>query len=668
MIYGIKIYSFDDCGINYISNKTNQTIKKDDILNKDESIIFDFINEEYEIKNCTILYNSIITEPDYEEYNKYPNYILNKDDENEKNNFENILYEGKLGYFNIIFNQSITKNCGEENINCDLCLKNNNSICFSCKHEYNYSDGNKICIDNEIDSTIIENNLSETNNNEFIDDESKSENIINIGNCSIEDIVNKKCPNILLTNEQLKQLYWYIKNNMINKDYNQENIIIQTEEVFFQLSTLEDQLDSNFYLSSIDLRDCENTLRQIYQIDDEKPLIIFKIDIKNKNLSVTYVKYEIYDSESYNQLNLTYCYNTDIIMNVPVDLDSETISLYDSLNEYGYNLFDSNDSFYNDICTVYNSENDKDIILNDRKNIIYKKNGNKSLCQDDCTLRGYNSTNKKAICQCSAQIDSEEPDLDEKKMIFNTNVIREGFFKTIKNSNFLVLKCYKLVFDLKNLIKNIGMIIMSIIILISIILIIFHCFKEQNKIREFIESIIKLKFFLKNIKKRKRFYKSKTMHINKESGKSINKKRKKRLKKRTSISIYNITNCINNININNLNDLSRKESKKLDNISNKSSKLTLLDNKENIIPKIKKIYIPKVKKNTLKSNKIKKRKRFPPKNNYYFFNHKWLEELKTLKKKDIVKMNQLNDKELNSLEYEIAVIKDKRTYIQYYWS
>ena len=204
-------------------------------------------------------------------------------------------------------------------------------------------------------------------------------------------------------------------------------------------------------------------------------------------------------------------------MNIPVNLDSETITLYERLNEYGYNLFDPNNSFYNDICISYNSENNKDIILNDRKNLIYMKNGNKMLCQLECVLKAYNSENKKAICQCSAQIDGEEPDLSEDKMIFTKNVIAEGFLKTIKNSNFLVLKCYKLVFDANNIGKNIGMIIMTIILLISIMFIIFHYIQDQKKIEEFIESIIKIKYFEKKIK-------AKALQKNKENEKNIDKR------------------------------------------------------------------------------------------------------------------------------------------------
>ena len=44
--------------------------------------------------------------------------------------------------------------------------------------------------------------------------------------------------------------------------------------------------------------------------------------------------------------------------------------LYNELKEQGYNLFDLNDKFYNDICTPYKSPNGTDVLLADRVNYI----------------------------------------------------------------------------------------------------------------------------------------------------------------------------------------------------------------------------------------------------------------------------------------------------------
>ena len=96
IIDGIKIYSIDNCCINFTSNIKNETIKNNDILKENEKLELILTKDEYEKTNCTISYSLIITEPDYDEYNKYPNFILKENDVNEKKNFTKYSYEGKV--------------------------------------------------------------------------------------------------------------------------------------------------------------------------------------------------------------------------------------------------------------------------------------------------------------------------------------------------------------------------------------------------------------------------------------------------------------------------------------------------------------------------------------------------------------------------------------------
>ena len=42
-----------------------------------------------------------------------------------------------------------------------------------------------------------------------------------------------------------------------------------------------------------------------------------------------------------------------ISISVPINMNENTLSLYNSLNEYGHDLFDVKDSFYHDICVTY---------------------------------------------------------------------------------------------------------------------------------------------------------------------------------------------------------------------------------------------------------------------------------------------------------------------------
>ena len=68
-----------------------------------------------------------------------------------------------------------------------------------------------------------------------------------------------------------------------------------------------------------------------------------------------------------NPLNLSICKEDIITISSPVKLNNLTSSLYDSLKDSGYNLFNQNDPFYKDICTSYTTENGTDLILVDRK-------------------------------------------------------------------------------------------------------------------------------------------------------------------------------------------------------------------------------------------------------------------------------------------------------------
>ena len=56
------------------------------------------------------------------------------------------------------------------------------------------------------------------------------------------------------------------------------------------------------------------------------------------------------------------------------------------MSNSGYDLFNLNDSFYNDICSTYTTQDGTDLTLLDRKKIIYDKNTNISMCQEGCIL------------------------------------------------------------------------------------------------------------------------------------------------------------------------------------------------------------------------------------------------------------------------------------------
>ena len=663
VLYGIKISEIDNCGINFISNKTDNAISSSDILAKNEMLSIKFINEEITSTTCVIKYSTIITEPDYEEYNNYANFILDPNNDNEKNNFTKNIYEGKKGHFDIIISEDITTNCGIENINCNLCLKSQKAHCLSCKFDFEDDVNGKICHEEVLPTTIIEaipTTIIEQTPKTIIEQppttiiEEMSTAIIEEipttrqyeGQCEIQTILNNQCPNIVLTNNDFQNIYKYIKENILNKNNNNIYLLASTINVKFQVTTLEDQKKITDDLSSIDLLDCEIHLKSHYNLEEEDDLIVFKMDIKKENSIRTDVEYEIYEPINITLLDLSICKQTNMIINIPVYLDKETKNLYDSLNNSGYDLFNSEDPFYNDICTPYTSTNYTDIILTDRKNIIFVNNGNKTLCQANCTLTEYDVYNDRAICQCPTQNNTEKTNLQEAENS-EYGLIEENFLKPIKNSNFKVLKCFSLVFNGNNIIKNKGMIIMTIILFISIILLFVYVFEEKNKINRYIELTLKKKCLsTKKIlpnKNKKSQIKGQKIITSIENKKTISKPKK-----------FN-----SNTLIRNKLKLKTKNNKKLHSPIKKTRKKTSKDS----------------------ANICNNKRETPPNKNSY--NSEYIsiqnntkkemnKDFKSSNKIRISKLNknfdELNEHEKNTLDYCIAVNIDKRAFLEYYWS
>ena len=158
-----------------------------------------------------------------------------------------------------------------------------------------------------------------------------------------------------MTNDQVGEIYTKLTSNI--SAYS--NKIIETQNVIFQISTVEEQKNSdNPNISSIDLGDCEDRIKKEKGLED-LDLIVFKMDIKNEDSSSTYVQYEIYDPITLLPIPMEICEDLTISISVPMTLEQSIQSECDRLGQSGYNLFDLNDPFYKDICSTYTTENGK---------------------------------------------------------------------------------------------------------------------------------------------------------------------------------------------------------------------------------------------------------------------------------------------------------------------
>ena len=80
----------------------------------------------------------------------------------------------------------------------------------------------------------------------------------------------------------------------------------------YQLTSSDNQNNNNYSnISTLKLGDCEKELKRYYNISDNDPLLIFKMDLIESNEPPT-VEYEIYNYKMKKKLNLRICENISI--------------------------------------------------------------------------------------------------------------------------------------------------------------------------------------------------------------------------------------------------------------------------------------------------------------------------------------------------------------------
>ena len=283
-----------------------------------------------------------------------------------------------------------------------------------------------------------------------------------------------------------KFIYNITSINYIND--NRELIIVGDENTITFTSTYIQEINENSNVTIINLGECEYKLKQFYNISKESYLYIFKLDKKQKGKNYHQIEYEIFyplNGENLELLNLSICKGIDIEISIPLKIN-DTIDKYNPKSNY-----------YNNICTKTTSKSNTDITLKDRRNEFIKNN--MSLCEDNCELVDYDNDKKRVKCSCKtkALFSLDNIELDTKNILKNFIDL-----KTITNIE--IVKCYKNVFNKKNIMNNYGFIIFIFIIIIYFICtFIFYC-KSKKKLFDVIIKIVKAKSQENQINKNKK--------------------------------------------------------------------------------------------------------------------------------------------------------------------
>ena len=449
--------------------------------------------------------------------------------------------------------------------------------------------------------------------------------------CEISQILNNECSinNVALNN--IEEITNHMKNILNNTNITKDtNIVIQGNNVVYQIIS-SDNMNQNkkSNISVIDFGECEKKLKEHYDIDN---LIIFKMDLKLNNTPPTIINYEVYNPNNLTKLDLSICDDMKIKIYSPYTPSQESLNKIIQLKEYGYDLYNPNDSFYQDICSPFTSDNETDILLSDRKIDYFE---NISLCEDSCTYMGYDYTIEKAECECNikSSIDLSEDKVVSKETNFFSNFDLSSF------SNIKILKCYKLVFSKKGQKNNKGSYIFIGVIIIFIILSLVFIINKLTNIAKILRKALGSNYS----KISGPFPSSPSKKENKKKNKKKNNKKHKNKARNTVITLNS------KVNTNYLDSqikVAQKDESIDDNRKSVKSKnrgsLKIYSKFKNILPdtRTKSLFSSKITPITKKLNINPKREN----------------------------TNKFNDEELNALSYKEALEYDKRTYFQYYWA
>ena len=469
--------------------------------------------------------------------------IFEKSDENE--NYKNTQEIEEDKYTNIIENNGNTDEIKDENISYKIEEDNSKNIDKNENNKENEVNKEKEKEDERNNTVLV------VENSDKIDENIKNNNY-DMENTS-KIIQNYTLKNYILESQEIFSDIILIKDEIIKNfkqdlingnldsllgnitDGMKQDIIIQDKDIIYQITTSENQKNNkNDNISTINLEECENILKEIYHINKNLSLIILKIDYYITGLRIPIIGYEVFHPINKTKLDLNYCKDNHIKLNIPVSIEEDKLFKHDPNSDY-----------YIDKCYTYTTENGTDILLSDRQNEYIENNY--SLCENNCTFTGYNKNTKKALCECETKL--EIGLISE--IIENGNIL-SNYFNVTDNStlNIVAMECVNTLFSKNGLLKNIGsyLLLFTFIFYVISIFIFYKCGYHiiDNKIKEIMNLKNKNKINLlgkrykKVIKKRKKMKKNSLKNSN-----PIKKYQKKKSKnKDKEIAKHNLS-CSN---------------------------------------------------------------------------------------------------------------------------
>ena len=298
---------------------------------------------------------------------------------------------------------------------------------------------------------------------------------LNIDNkrCYSSNEMNQtECNIMLLSNKTIKEIEEYIDENALNL-YNEEYSHTRYENSFLIYDSF--NTTNKGVLTEISLLECEERIREKYSIIKEDYFLIGHVEFFDER-DVYYYLY-LNDGTS---IDISICKDTAVMISQDIyedelTLDKEKIK---ELIEKNIDVFNMSEPFFNDKCYSF-SDNKRDIPLAERRRIYYQ---NITSMKNNCEYTRTDINNFRLIFTCNLN----EDNINENILSF-TGIQSNPNFSSISESVFDILKCIGKV-DISSFFRNIGSVIMLIMIIIQTILMTVYLCQINKLAKEYLDS------------------------------------------------------------------------------------------------------------------------------------------------------------------------------------
>ena len=392
-----------------------------------------------------------------------------------------------------------------------------------------------------------------------------------------------------------------------------------------------------------DLSICIDELKNIYHIKKNQDLIIMIMNIYNKNTSIS-VEYKIFNSITCEELNLNNCTQNNISTYVSMNkyFNEDQIKTAKKLYEKGIIPYNRTDPFFTDICYEFTSENDKDVILEDRVDEFYQSV--EKICEKNCT---YDADFENEVINCICELKTNFLEIK------NEENEEKEFNLGIGSISINVVKCAKKAFLWDYFKNNVGS-YTALVLIVAEFPVIFYFIKfglSQVKVYliPFMGSNPPKHSFISNNVNENNEINNNTINFDEEDKENDNE-------------LDNDTNNINNDNYNDNYINSNKESNYYTSEINSDNNYRKIEDSNKEIEDINSSKTHKIQKSSENTNDKNS-------NDSLISSKKSNSKKKNKKKKknyDIYKEIKDNE-DLNDIELFDAIIFDKRKFCEFYW-